>query len=183
MTPDPRKARDLALLDSIDNFQREPLHYSVWRVTREGRDPLQGARSRSRWCNDSFDILYASLEKDGALAEAYALLSSQPVFPSRVNFFVHRISIRLFKALRLPDMATLDKLGVDVTRYRERVYHRTQDIADAAYFLDFDGLIAPSARWNCHALALFTDRILPENIELTHSDQKPIDWLGWRRGR
>jgi hypothetical protein len=33
---------------------------------------------------------------------------------------------------------------------------RTQEIADSAYFLGFDGLIAPGARWACLNLVLFT---------------------------
>ena len=183
MPVDPPRARDLALLDAIDAFEREPFAQSVWRVVREGRDPLQGARSRSRWCNDTFtfDVLYASLEREGALAEIYALLSSQPVFPSRIKSFVHCVSVRASKTLRLADVATLAKLGVDTARFRERVYARTQAIADAAYFLGFDGLIAPSARWDCHSLVLFTDRIQPSDIQLERTEPEPIDWQAWRR--
>jgi RES domain-containing protein len=184
--PDPRKARDLALLDAIDAFKREPFAQPVWRVAREGRDPLLGARSRSRWCNGSFDVLYASLEREGALAEVHALLSSQPVFPSKIRSFVHRIAVRASHTLRLADLPTLARLGVDTARCRERAYARTQEIADAAYFLAFDGLIAPSARFECLNLALFTDRVAPADLVLEHSGAEAIDWQAWRqrsRGR
>ncbi|MBM3565567.1 MAG: RES domain-containing protein [Alphaproteobacteria bacterium] len=182
MSPDPRKARDLDLLDAIDAYRREPFVESVWRVTREERNPLQGARSRSRWCNDAFDVLYASLERDGAMAETYALFSSQPVFPSKIKSYVHRISVRASKMLMLTDMASLAKLGVDTSRYHERAYQRTQEIADAAYFLGFEGILAPSARWNCLSLALFaTDRVAPEDIQLEQSEKDPIDWGAWKK--
>jgi len=35
-------------------------------------------------------------------------------------------------------------------------YSRTQEIADAAFFLGFEGLIAPSAQWTDLNLILFT---------------------------
>jgi hypothetical protein len=81
--PDLRRARDLGLLDSIDGFVREPFAQNLWRVAREGRDAISGAPSVSRWCDGTFDVLYTSMERDGALAEVHALLSMQPVFPSK----------------------------------------------------------------------------------------------------
>lgn len=180
MSGDPHKARDLKLLDAIDSFRRAPFSRTVWRATRKGRDPLQGSRSRSRWCNDTFDVLYTSLERDGAVAEIFSLLSSQPVFPSKIRPIVSRISVAVKKVLRLEDLSTLERLGVDTMRYRERVYQRTQEIADGAYFLGFQGLLAPSARWNCQSLVLFTDRISPEEIAVEHREDQPIDWEAWR---
>lgn len=181
MIIDPRKARDLALLDAIDSFDRENLAETVWRVVREGRDPLQGSRSHTRWCNDTFDVLYTSLERDGALAEVYARLSGQPVFPSRIRWFVHRIKVRTSQILRLANLATLAKLGVETARYRDPEYKRTQEIADAAYFLGFDGLITPNARWDCLNIVLFTDRIPPGDIVLESSERDAVDWPTWKK--
>ena len=180
MTADPRRARDLRLLDAIDAFTREPFAQAVWRVVREGRDPIVGAPSISRWCDGTFDVLYTSLERDGALAETYALLSVQPVFPSKVPFFVHQLKVSAGKTIRFADLTILGKLGVDVNRYRERDYARTQPIADAAYFLGFDGLIAPSARWECANAILFTGRIRSGDIEIVKSEPTPVHWDAWR---
>ena len=85
------------------------------------------------------------------------------------------------KALNLADLATLGKLDVDVSRYRDRDYSKTQQIADAAYFLGFYGLVAPSARWHCTNAVLFTDRISPGAVEIVESDEMPIDWEAWRK--
>jgi hypothetical protein len=176
----PRPARDLQLLDTIDAFRREPLDAEVWRVVRDGRDPLLGSPSLSRWCNGTFDILYASLERDGAVAEIHALLSMQPVFPSKIQWFAHKLRISTAETLKLSDLPTLARLGVDVDRYADRNYARTQPIADAAYFLGFDGLIAPNARWSCLNLVLFTNRIAPERIALMERDERPVAWDRWR---
>jgi hypothetical protein len=168
------------LLDAIDAFRREPFSQPVWRVAREGRDPILGAPSLSRWCNGTFDVLYTSLEREGAIAEIHALLSMQPVFPSKIRFYVHRIAVTAQRTLRLADLPTLGKLGVDVNRYRERDHSRVQPIADAAYFLGFDGLIAPSARWECLNAVLFTDRISPSEIHAAETESEPVDWTAWR---
>jgi hypothetical protein len=169
------------LLDAIDAFKREPFAQPVWRVARDGGDPILGAPSISRWCDGTFDVLYTSLERNGALAEIYALLSIQPIFPSKVRFSVHRVTVSTRQTLRFADLATLGGLGVDVSRYRERDYSKTQPIADAAYFLGFDGLIAPSARWECLNVILFTDRIPPGDIDIAESEPEPVYWDAWRK--
>lgn len=178
MTDKLRKARDHVLLDAVDAFPRQQLRQTVWRVVREGRDPLVGAPSRSRWCNGTFDVLYTALERDGAIAEIHALLSAQPVFPSKLKFFVHKITVecrRLFSA----DLSALARLGVDVSNYRSREYEQTQEVADAAFFMDFDGLLMPSARWKCATLVVFTDRVAPADLLLEATEPHPVDWAKW----
>lgn len=181
MPQDPRRARDLRLLDHVDAYPRRSHTGLLWRVVREGRDPLQGGRAASRWCNGLFDVLYTSLEREGAIAEVHALLSLQPVFPSRIAFHVHRLRVSVQQSLHLADLPTLARLGVDIDRYQERDYAKTQDIADAAYFLGFDGLFVPSARWPCTNAVLFTDRIEPAALSIEITEPEPVDWRSWRR--
>lgn len=183
MIGSPRKARDLTVLDNVDALSRRSFSGSVWRIVREGRDPLQGGPSNSRWCNGDFDVLYTCFERDGAIAEIYSLLSAQPVFPSKLKSFMHKVEVSASNALLLADHEALAELGVDVSRYRERDYTQTQVLADAAYFLGFDGLIVPSARWACQNLVLFTDRLDPAAISLVESESDPVDWELWRRDR
>jgi hypothetical protein len=59
---------------------------------------------------------------------------------------VTRLAVSTAKTLRLA-RATLESLDVDVMRYGERDYARTQEIGAALAFMGLDGLIAPSARW------------------------------------
>ena len=181
MAPEARKARDLQLLDAVDAFARESFVGRVWRVVREGRDPTLGSPSQSRWCNGDFDVLYTSLDRDGAIAEIHAFLSQQPVFPSRMEWNCYELRVRSASALRLADLPTLSRLGVDTSRYQERRYDQTQSVADAAFFLGFDGLIAPSARWACQNLILFTSRLAPNDIDLVSEEGAQIDWSVWRR--
>jgi hypothetical protein len=126
-------------------------------------------------------VLYTSLEPDGAIAEVHALLALQPVFPSRGQWFLHKLNVKANQTLRLVNSAALNRFGVDTARYADRTYDRTQEIADAAYFLGFDGLIAPSARWKCLNAVLFTDRIAPDQIELRETGFDALDWDDWRK--
>jgi hypothetical protein len=177
---DRRKPRDLGLLDALDAFPREPVRQKVWRAAREGRDPLLGAASRSRWCNGAFDVLYTSLEREGSMSEVFALLSSQPVFPSKPRWFLHRMIAQCRRVLRISDLSLLGKLGVDMSGLRSRDYSKTQEIADAAFFLDFDAMLVPSVRWSCLNFVLFTDKLSPSDLMLQASEPDPIDWPHWK---
>lgn len=174
-----RRARDLALLDAIDAFPREAFEGQVWRVVREERDPTLGGPSRSRWCDGSFDVLYTSLARDGAIAEIDALLSLQPVFPSKIRWLVHTLRVFTARTLRLADPSALARLGVVTERWADRDYLRSQAIAEAAFFLGFDGLIAPSARWPCDTLVLFDEQMAPGAVTVVASE--PVDLVAWRR--
>jgi RES domain-containing protein len=171
--------RDPALLDALDSFHKVPYTGETWRVVRSGRDPLQGSASGGRWDPTLFDVLYTSLALDGAVAEVHFHLSRQPVFPSRIRYRSHRIKVRTAKTLRLPTLDAMVPLGVDPARYREVLYEPTQAIGDAAYFLGFDSIIAPNARWSCNNLILFTDQIAPANLHIVESSE--INWTEWRK--
>ena len=110
--PGARKPRDPALLDALDAFDRVTYAGETWRVVRQGRDPLLGTASGGRWDSSLFDVLYTSLEQDGAIAEFHFQLSRQPVFPSKIAYEVHRISVKTAKTLRLPDLNAMIPLGV-----------------------------------------------------------------------
>src|SRR5580700_8228432 len=164
--PAARRPRDPALLDALDAFDRVRYAGDTWRVVRRGRgDPT------------SFDVLYTSLNPDGAVAEVHFHLSRQPVFPSKIRHGLHRIRVRTTKALKLPDLAAMVPLGVDPAKYREILYAPTQAIGDAAYFLGFDSIIAPNARWSGNNLILFTDQIAPADLELIESSE--VHWPEW----
>ena len=177
--PGARKPRDPVLLDALDAFDRVPYNGETWRVVRSGWDPLQGSASGGRWDPTLFDVLYTSLNADGAVAEIHFHLSRQPVFPSKISYGLHRIRVTTAKTLKLPNLSAMVPLGVDPARYREILYAPTQAIADAAYFLGFDSITAPNARWSCDNLILFSDQIAPTSLEVIESSE--VDWAEWRK--
>ena len=174
-----KQPRDLALLDALDGLERIAVVEPVWRVVRDGRDPLQGHPSAGRWDPGVFDVLYTCFNDNGALAEMHYHLSRQPVFPSKIRFTLNEIQVKTSSTLKFADMRELKKVGVASDAYAGMDYARTREIGDAAAFLGFDGIIAPSARWDCLNLTLFTEQLEPDNLALTETSV--IDWKQWER--
>ena len=178
-----RKRRDNNLIDAIEAI--DPVRYSgsVWRVVRKGRDPTQCSRSGGRWDDGTFDVLYTSEVREGAIEEMrYHLLRGQPVIPSQVIYHLCEIELAMKRSLRLLDLDALGNIGLDTSRfgqlsYQERAmeYPRSQDIGEVAQFLDFDGLVVPSARHDCRNVVAFCELLNPESMAAV-KDHGKVEW-------
>ena len=166
------------MLDALGALAPETFDGTAWRVVPEGREPLQASSVPGRWSPGHFDVLYTSLEPNGARAEIYFHLSRQPVFPSQLSYRLYELRVKTKETLRLANTESLIDLGVEESRYRDLLYQRTQAVADAAQFMGFDGLIVPSARWEGLNLVLFVDAVNMDDIEVSGSAE--IDWEDWR---
>ena len=177
------RRHDRVLLDALEASEPEAFRGPAWRVTGEGRDPLRGSTAGGRWSPPgSFEVLYTSLTAEGALAEIGYRLSLEPVWPSRVRHAIHRIGAVTQRTLRLADVGVLAGLGVDTAGYGGFDYAGTQAVAAAAYFLEFDGMIVPSARAAALNLVLFTERLRGETA-LVVEETRAVDWETWRGRR
>ena len=183
-----RNVRDSDLIDALEEADAEPFEGSVWRVVREGKDPCLCGNPGGRWDDRTFDVVYTATERDGAIAEMYFHLSrGQPVIPSKVRYKTFQLSVSLSRLLALPSLDHLSKFGYDVSTFgqlsyddREHEYPRTQDIAETAHFLEYDGILVPSARWNCANIVLFCDQLPVGALEVAN-DHGLIDWSAWTR--
>lgn len=90
---------------------------------------------------------------------------------------VHRLRVVARRTLRLV-RADLLTLGVPDSVYEDVNLPRTQEIGAAVEFLGCDGLIAPSARWNCDNLMLFPER-MGGNATLELVNSETVDWITW----
>lgn len=182
--PTPR--RDKTLIDALENLSAAPFSGSLWRVVREGRDPRACGKAGGRWDDATFEVLYTSQERDGAIAELHFHLSrGQPVFPSKVRYFLYEHQAELESVVDISNRALLASIGVNMARfgqlsYQERIaeYPRTQEVAEVAHFLDHQGILAPSARWDCNNVVLFCDHLRPGAIEVA-KEHGLIDWNAW----
>ncbi|MDE0521563.1 MAG: RES family NAD+ phosphorylase [Boseongicola sp.] len=175
--------RDNVLIDALEAM--EPVAYSgpVWRLVREGRDPLRCSASGGRWDDGSFHVLYTSMSRTGALEEMrFHLMRGQPVMPSRVRYRMFEVDLALERALRFLDLAALGEVGLKTETFgrlscqqKNDEYPRTQEIGEVAHFLDFDGLIVPSARSGARNLVVFCDKVetLHESVP---NDRGIVDW-------
>ena len=176
-----RRARDIALLDALDAHVGVSFQGDVWRIVRQERNVLQGAPSGARWDPGTFEVLYSSMAREGALEEIHFHLSRQPVFPSRIQSVLHQIRVQTRRTLKLANLDEVAALGVTTDVFTSLDYSRTQEIADAADFLGFDGIIAPSARWPCRNLVFFMDKFSPDDFSIVA--REPVDWAAWRHER
>ncbi len=177
------RPHDAGMLDALEAMAPVAFRGSVWRVTRAGRDALQASTAPGRWSpGGDAEVLYTSLERAGALAEIGFRLSLEPVWPSRMVHEAHWIEAGTGRSLRFADVASLVPLGVDPVRWAGFDYEATRAIAAAAHFLEFDGLIVPSARADCGNLVVFVGNLEGEGA-LTLRETQPVDWAEWRAAR
>lgn len=174
------RQHDRELLDALETHSAEPFTGEIWRITAKGRDATRGSTAGGRWSPPGeFEALYTSLSPAGALAEIGYRLSLEPVWPSRLEHELHCITARTASSLRFADMASLSALGVDIRRYASFDYVTSQAIAAAAFFLDFDGLVVPSARSPELNLVIFPEK-LDAGERLKVNSSEPVDWSAWR---
>lgn len=132
----------------------EPFEGHVWRSVRTGRDPLACGRPGGRWDDGTFDVLYTSETRGGAVAERrFHLYQGLPFPPSKVRYELFEVRVSLGAVMGLRSVDALAGLGLRTEAYgqlsyleREREYPRSQEIAEACSFLGADGLRVPSAR-------------------------------------
>lgn len=177
--------RDSNLIDALEAIEPIPFSGQVWRIVRDGRDPLQCSASGGRWDDGTFDVLYTSLSQSGALEEMrFHLMRGQPVMPSKVNYRMFGIDLSLERALRFLDLGALASVGLNTEAFgrlsyeqKSSEYPRTQEIAEVAHFLDFDGLIVPSARSEASNAVVFCDKV--EALRESNCyDLGIVDWAG-----
>lgn len=178
-----RPRRDPALIDALEAIEPVLFRGPVWRIVGDGRDPLRCSASGGRWDDGSFDVLYTSQTREGATEEMrFHLMRGQPVMPSRIAYRLFGIEAALDRALRFLDLDALARVGLDVGTFgrlsyegRAGEYPRTQQIGEVAHFLDFDGLIAPSARAAALNVVIFCDKA-PSLRESAVTDHGLVRW-------
>ena len=121
-------------------------------------------------------ILYTSTMREGAIAEVASylgLLDPVPRKPLKLN----ELEVSLDKTLRLA-VADFSKLGIDGGLYGKRNYEQTQRVGAAVNFLELDGLIAPSARWECDNLMIYGyNHSIEKKLEVIEGSELPFaDW-------
>ena len=88
--------RDNTLIDALEAIDPVTFAGAVWRLVRDGRDPLQCSASGGRWDDGSFDVLYTSMSQAGAVEEMrFHLMRGQPVMPSKVRYRLFELEIAL----------------------------------------------------------------------------------------
>ena len=146
-------APDQVLLERLARFELHPWSGTVWRHTLADTPPEKTNTRGARWNPPGVEALYASLDRPTAVAEGDYLIESQPV-PLRAKRTIHRLDVELKSVLDLTGNGVLASLGIDEEALASDDHTRCQAVGGAAWFLDCDGLIVPSARSPGHNLVI-----------------------------
>jgi hypothetical protein len=130
-------------------------------------------------------VLYTSSAREGALAEAwYHGARGQPIPPSKPIKRIHKIEAELGRVLNLAGEGRLAALGVDMSVYgrlsyvqRPSEYTTTQQIAEVAFFYEYEAFIVPNARWPTSNVIILTEHARPDR--LSADDGERIDLAAW----
>ena len=159
----------------------------VWRVVTDGFDPLRPSRAGGRWDDGSFDVLYTSESRDGALAKSwFHAAKGQPIIPSKVAKRIYRIKTGLRRVLNLAGDGKLASLGVNMATYgrlnyvqRVEEYPTLQQIGEVAFFYEYQALNVPSARWPAANVVIMTEYATLTQLEIVGDE--PVDFRSWAR--
>lgn len=102
-------------------------------------------------------MLYTSLERDGAIAEANFLIGQYSIAPSTQRH-ICQIDLQIEKVVDLTVDRHLFGLGVDLEGYSHH-WGPCPEIGAAANFLGYQGILAPNARFGCSNLIIMMDQI------------------------
>ncbi len=85
----------------------------VWRVVLDGKNPLICSAFGGRWDDGSFQVLYTSMDEDGARKEVgFHLRHGQSVEPSKVKYRMYKLELELKRVLQFPNMNALNSIGI-----------------------------------------------------------------------
>jgi RES domain-containing protein len=182
-----RPPRPKALLDAIEVEAPANFGGPVWRVVTDGYDPLRPSRAGGRWDDGSFDVLYTSSTRDGALAESwFHLAKGQPIIPSKVAKRLYQIKAELNRVLDLSGNGKLASFGVNMATYgrlsyiqRVEEYPTLQQIGEVAFFYEYQAVIVPSARWPGTNVVILTEHVALTQLEIAADE--PVDLGEWAR--
>lgn len=181
--------RDPSLLDTLEALDPVQVDGPIWRVASKGRDPCQCSKGGGRWDDTTFDVLYTSMSREGAMAEMYFhLRRGQPIMPSKPVYRLHELIYRANNLLDLTNSALLKSLGLDVSNFgklgyanRANEYRQSQQIGEAANYLGYDGIIVPNARWDISNVVVFCEQSTAD-LAIDSEDGETIDWTAWHEG-
>lgn len=168
---------DERLIARVDKQGHTTWSGTAFRHTTPRRDPLSGAGARlngGRWNpKDLFAALYLATPEAACMGELSRIAQSQGVSEAvllEVPRVLHRIEVAGAKVLDLQSEAQRSDVGLAESDISDSDWTICQQVGPAAWFLGFQGVIAPSATGRGKVLTLFEGRIDPGQVQIAASD-------------
>ncbi|MBB2975094.1 RES domain-containing protein [Microbacterium endophyticum] len=170
---------DENLVERIDELPRRAISETFHRYATSRRDPLSGAGARAfggRWNpRDIFGAIYLATPIDACAGEARRAASALATTPETMleaSYLLHTIAVDDVLVLDLTDPEVLEKLGLTLADVADDDWTACQSVGHAAWFLGFQGVLAPSASGAGLVLAAFEGRL--ELHQLAVKDSVPF---------
>lgn len=152
----------------------------TYRYAKHGRDPLSGVGARmngGRWNpRDVFPAIYLAQPRSTSLREldrAAAASGIDPLVLLQTAYDLHNVDVAELRVLDLRDAAALNHVGLRIEDILDDDRTACQAVGHAAWFLDLEGVIAPSAAGAGLVVTAFEMRLRPGTLRVSAS--VPLD--------
>lgn len=170
------------LLKKVDTVGPTAWGGHVYRYTTARRDPLSGAGARlngGRWNpKDIFAALYFATPVGACLGELERAAASQQLSVKtvlQVPYKFHTLDVQEVAVLDLRPTETMAAVSLTTADIESDDWGHCQQIGHAAWFLHFDGVLAPSATGRGDVLTLFEGRLAPGKLTLSTSEKLDME--------
>ncbi|MBC7559332.1 MAG: RES domain-containing protein [Dermatophilaceae bacterium] len=171
-------ALDEDLVQRVNDLGASPWSGTTYRHVAGSRDPLSGAGARAlggRWNVPGFSAIYLAHPSAACMAELDRLAESQNVTASDLlrataGRTLHTIEVRALEVLDLRKEACRDQVGLDLADIVDTDRTACQAVGQAAHFLHFSGVLAPSATGIGLVLTAFESRLAAGQLTVERSE-------------
>jgi RES domain-containing protein len=164
---------DQDLLDAIAALPTIEFEGVTWRHMFGDNPPELANTGGARWNPQGVDAIYASLERETAIAEGEYRVELEPIRP-RAKRTVYRLSVRLASVVDLTDPEVRRRLGLDYADLADPDMAKTSAVGGAVEWLGHDGMLVPSIRADGTNLVIFPNRMEERNGRLDRVDSELI---------
>jgi RES domain-containing protein len=167
------------ILEAIDALGATDWSGTTYRQTGRGGAPLSGEGAfvhGGRWNPpDSFPTIYLADSVRTCIEEARRVAARQGLdLAAYLPRDLHEVEVVLVRVLDLSADGAIEYLGVPLNELLGEDMAASQQIGQAARYLGFEGLVAPSATGAGLAIAVFEDQIRPGQLKIVNTVPLPL---------
>jgi RES domain-containing protein len=158
------------LLDVLQSVLKRSWTAVVYRHMFGNYSPLRPNVGGARWNSPGLEAIYASLERETALAEAEYYLQLQPTRPKATRT-LYKLNVTIGSIVDLTASELLSAVGITENTLLANNFQPSQQIGSAVHWLGYDALLVPSVRRQMGTnLVIFEPDPARLTIEITEAE-------------